>query len=89
MTKPFCVPAECGLSSTSRSVCARLARLLNALETEITGYVVGERDPILDVTSRSKREILLGLREQGYRVEWNDTYHKWRVRAPKRARGAK
>ena len=77
----YCTPLCAGLSSEPKAVARRLARLLNALETEITGYVV--TGAILEQKVTFYRQVLEGLRMDGWRITWNDNTNKWKVLAPK------
>lgn len=74
----YCVPLAAGICSNPTSVARRLSRLLNSLEFEVTGYTVEGR--ILDGITSLKRDMLLSLRAQGWRVDYLETPGKWRVR---------
>lgn len=84
--RPYCRPSCAGLASEPQAVARRLSRLMNALDFEITGYVVDGESRILDGITALKRETLLALRAEGWRVDYLETPGKWRVLAGKRAR---
>lgn len=81
---PYCRPLACGLDSSERSVAARLSRLLTSLENEVTGNVVD--GAIIACVVALKRDMLLSLRSEGWRVDYLDGKERWRVLPPKSTR---
>lgn len=78
---PYCRPLAAGLQSSERAVAARLARLVNGLD-EVNGNVV--EGGILDTVTSLRRTLLASLRAEGWRVDYVEDRHRWRVRAPQR-----
>lgn len=81
--RPYCRPLASGLQSSERAVASRLARLVNGLD-EINGNVAEGR--ILDNVTSLRRTLLGSLRADGWRVDYVEDRHRWRVRAPQRRR---
>lgn len=79
MTKRYCVPWNTGLSSTDRAVCARLSRLMTALDTEITSHVVqGE----IEKDIRDFRyQLMCKLERDGWSMSY-DGGNRLKVRTP-------
>jgi hypothetical protein len=80
----YCRPLSCGLQSSERAVAARLSRLLTSLDNEITGNVC--EGAIIACVSALKRDMLLSLRSEGWRVDYLDGKERWRVLPPLRKR---
>ncbi len=82
--RPYCRPLAAGLHSSERAVANRLARLLNALDTEISGHVVDGR--IVDGVNALRADMLVSLRAEGWGITYDDSAYRWRVRVPQRRR---
>jgi hypothetical protein len=65
----YCVPRETGTMSTERAVGARLARLINSLDTEITTHVTS--GAIVDEIDSFKCEMIRRLKAGGWHVRIN------------------
>lgn len=97
MSKPYCVPLGAGLCSYPSSVGHRLGRLMTSLEQEINNAIVappevngalpsGTEDNILTDVAKLKRTMLERLRADGWRVDYLENHHRWRVLPPLRVR---
>jgi hypothetical protein len=80
----YCRPLACGLQSSERAVAARLSRLLTSLDNEVTGNVC--EGAIVACVSALKRDMLLSLRTEGWRVTYVDGAERWKVLPPVRPR---
>lgn len=80
MRPVYCVPNEAGLASEGKAVARRVARLLNALESDVNKWVVSgqiEQD-IWDF----KVMLLEKLRADSWQVEAKE-HGGWSVKTPK------
>lgn len=78
-TKAYCVPWNTGLASTDRAVCARLSRLMTALDTEINSHVV--QGAISEEIREFRYQLLCKLERDGWSLSY-DGGNRMKVRAP-------
>lgn len=79
MGKPYCKPWNAGLDSETPAVCKRLARLLDALASEINSNIC--EGAIVDDVAQFAHELRDKLRSEG----WTMSYcggEKLKVRQP-------
>lgn len=62
--KPYCVPWEAGLASSTKGVCKRLARLIMSMDWEITSQIV--QGGILADLIDMRRKLCDGLAADGW-----------------------
>ena len=75
----YCEPLNAGLASETGSVCRRIGRLLTALDTEVSAYVVKGQ---IDEDIRAFRYALIQkLEADGWSVSY-DGGDRVKVRAP-------
>lgn len=79
MTKRYCQPWNTGLSSTDRAVCARISRLMTALDTEITSHVV--RGEIEKDIRDFRYQLMCKLEADGWSMSY-DGGNRLKVRTP-------
>lgn len=75
----YCVPWNTGLSSTDRAVCARIGRLLTALDVEINSHVV--RGEISNDIREFRYQLMCKLEADGWSMSY-DGGNRMKVRAP-------
>jgi len=78
-TTRYCKPWNTGLSSTDRAVCARLSRLLTALDVEINSHVV--QGDICEDIREFRYQLLCKLERDGWSASY-DGGNRMKVRAP-------
>lgn len=82
----YCEPLECGLASATPSVARRLARLVEALDNEITGHVV--RGKVAEDVRRFKLALWSRLERDGWVLTY-DGGDRLRVYPPGSPTGAR
>ena len=89
----YCRPSNAGLNSQTSAVARKIGRLFDALDNEISAWVVGSQDGILADIEEARTKIREGLEAEGWTVGYtNGTLEasaKCRVYAPDSPTGKK
>jgi hypothetical protein len=77
--KPYCKPHDAGLASETPAVCRRIGKILEALDNELTAFLVeGE---ILNDLRDFRYKISQGLEREGWTFSY-DGGNRMKVRQP-------
>lgn len=77
--KPYCDPWSAGLASEQSAVNRRLARLIDALETEINRHIVKPESKILGDIDTLARKLRAGLASDGYTLKYDHKRNRPKV----------